>query len=79
MGAEIIYKGIRICNLCLALLFLDTWARLSEISALPFANVHVARQRRPGTRPALQTCDPGAPAAQHRSLAASRSARTSFS
>jgi len=42
MGAEIIYKGIRICNLCLALLFLDTWARLSEISALPFANVHVA-------------------------------------
>lgn len=26
----------------MALLFLDTWARLSEVAALPFANVHVA-------------------------------------
>jgi len=34
------YSGIR--NLCLALLFLDTWARLREIALLPAANVHVA-------------------------------------
>lgn len=34
------YRGVR--NLCTALLFLDTWARLSEIASLPLANVHVA-------------------------------------
>gem|GEM_PF-4649836 len=34
------YRGMR--NLCMALLLLETWARLSEIAALPLANVHVA-------------------------------------
>jgi len=34
------YTGVR--NLCLALLFLDIWARLREIATLPAANVRVA-------------------------------------